>query len=309
MKNFALFLALLLTLALPSNSLMAAKLGQPAAPLQVSEWVKGSPADPTQPGDKIHVVEFWATWCPPCRDSIPHLSEMQQKYKDKVTFIGISDEAADVVKPFVQKMGDKMNYTVALDKNGETSKAYMEAFGVNGIPHAFVVDQTGKLIWHGHPMDNLDGVLDQLIAKKFDPTTLERVQKARETAGKYFQQSAAGQNNEQTKALGNQVLDLGATDAKLLNAFAWTIMTSDQLKDRDLKLALQAAEKAHGLTEGKEGAVVDTYARALFVNGQVDKAIDQQKKAIEMSKEPEQKKKLEATLKEYLAGKPAATPK
>ena len=78
-----------LTLAL---SAVSAELGDPAAPLQIAEWVKGKPVDlAADKGKKIFVVEFWATWCGPCRASIPHLTEMQKKFKDKnVVFIGVS---------------------------------------------------------------------------------------------------------------------------------------------------------------------------------------------------------------------------
>src|SRR5690242_17128293 len=126
----------------------AAELGMAAPALNVAEWVKGNAVDLKEgKGKNIYVLEFWATWCPPCRTSIPHLTELQKKFKDKdVVIIGISDEASGVVKPFVGKMGAKMQYTVAVDKNDKTSAAYMGAFGINGIPHAFVVDKTGAIV-------------------------------------------------------------------------------------------------------------------------------------------------------------------
>ena len=50
-------------------------------------------------------------------------------------------------------MGDQMEYTVAIDKQGQTSKAYMTAYNQNGIPHAFIVDRAGNMVFHAHPMD------------------------------------------------------------------------------------------------------------------------------------------------------------
>src|SRR5512137_372166 len=94
-------------------SAAAAKLGDAAASLIIKEWVKGKAAN-VKDGKNIHVVEFWATWCGPCKVSIPHLTEMQKKFKDRgVIFVGISDEPASKVKPFVQNMGEKMDYVVA----------------------------------------------------------------------------------------------------------------------------------------------------------------------------------------------------
>jgi len=140
----------------------AAKIGDPAAPLKIKEWLKGKPVD-LKNREKIYVVEFWATWCGPCRVSIPHLTELQKKFADKgVVFVGISDEQPSVVKPFVDKMGEKMNYVVACDDERQTYAGYMEAYGRNGIPSAFIVDKEGKVAWAGHPMADLETKLQQL---------------------------------------------------------------------------------------------------------------------------------------------------
>lgn len=130
------------------------KVGDPAPPLKVSEWVKGDAVNLDDvKGKKVVVIEFWATWCPPCRYSIPHLTELQEKYKDRdVLVVGISSEEAETVKSFVEQAGDKMKYHVAVDKDETTWSAYMEASGARGIPHAFIVNKEGKVAWQGHPM-------------------------------------------------------------------------------------------------------------------------------------------------------------
>lgn len=127
---------------------------------------KGQPVDlSTARGSSIVVVEFWATWCPPCRASIPHLTELQQKFKERgVIFVGLSNEPLETVKPFVEKMGDKMNYVVAIDDGNKTSAGYMGVFGVGGIPHAFVVDRSGAISWHDHPMADLDQAIEKALA-------------------------------------------------------------------------------------------------------------------------------------------------
>ncbi len=122
-----------------------------ASPLEGLTWIKGGPVTIT--AGNVYVVEFWATWCGPCRISIPHLTELQKKYKDKgVTFVGISDEPPEVTKPFVEKMGENMDYNVASDTKGDVYGGYMVTFRQDGIPTAFVVDATGKVVWFGHPM-------------------------------------------------------------------------------------------------------------------------------------------------------------
>lgn len=138
------------------------KLGDAASPLAGLTWVKGSPVTIT-PG-KVYVVEFWATWCPPCRRSIPHLTELQEKHADNVVIVGITNEEIGVVKPFVEEKGDEMDYHVAVDTADKAINDYMLAFNRNTIPTAFVVDTEGKIVWVGNPLEDLDTVLDQVVA-------------------------------------------------------------------------------------------------------------------------------------------------
>ena len=111
--------------------------------------------------DKVVVLEFWATWCPPCRESIPHLSKLQEKYGDKIVVIGVSTEGKKDVEKFY-KAQDNMKYRVAIDKKEKTSKTYMGGFGVEGIPHAFIIKE-GKTTWHGHPME-MDKELEKMLS-------------------------------------------------------------------------------------------------------------------------------------------------
>ncbi|MBI1349425.1 redoxin domain-containing protein [bacterium] len=165
----------LATISVISVSLVAwaqeASLGDAAPPLSVSSWVKGEPVDLTaSKGERVYLIEFWGTWCPPCRESIPHLTEVQKKYGERgLVIVGISDEEAETVRPFVAKQGDRMKYTVAIDKEQKTTEAYMGAFGLDSIPSAFLVDRKGKVVWFGHPQDEeLEERLERLFPEKGD---------------------------------------------------------------------------------------------------------------------------------------------
>jgi thiol-disulfide isomerase/thioredoxin len=164
-------------------------VGDDAPKIEVKEFVKGEPVKQFEKG-KVYVVEFWATWCGPCIVSIPHISELQKQHKDKVTVVGVSVWERDQggVKPFVEKMGDKMSYRVAMDdvgqgggNDGKMAKAWMAAAGQQGIPTAFVVNGDGKIAWIGHPMQ-MDKPLAQIVEGKWDLKAAAREHKQAQAA-------------------------------------------------------------------------------------------------------------------------------
>jgi thiol-disulfide isomerase/thioredoxin len=283
-------------------------LGKSAAPLKGLQWIKGGPVEMKK--GSVYVVEFWATWCPPCRTSIPHLTELQHQFKDKgVTIIGVSNEAADVVKPFVEEeTAGKMDYTVAIDPERQVSKGYMEAFGVGGIPHAFIVGKDGNLLWHGHPMAGMDGVLEAVVTGQFDHVAYAKKKAAEERERarvlklyKDYFTTVSTDGNEAAK-IGLQLVD-GPGDAMMLNALAWKILTDVPEDDRDLELARQAAAKAVKLTDEKNPSVLDTYALALYELGKkyVGQAVTYQKRAVELTNDERAQASLKKALERYEA--------
>lgn len=90
---------------------------------------------------KVVLVNFWATWCPPCRKEIPDLEALYKRFKaGGLVILGISDEPATKVKPFVRQ--EKISYPVLLDSGRKVNGLY----SVSGIPMSFVYDRSGKLV-------------------------------------------------------------------------------------------------------------------------------------------------------------------
>lgn len=140
------------------------KVGDKAPALTIDKWLKGEEVKGFEKG-KVYVVEFWATWCPPCVASIPHLTELQKKHKDAV-IIGVAgsergsgNSVEQKLKTFIKDQGTKMEYRVAYESGGKMGQNWLRAAGQNGIPCAFIVDHEGKLAYIGHPM-GMDGALD-----------------------------------------------------------------------------------------------------------------------------------------------------
>jgi peroxiredoxin len=90
---------------------------------------------------KVVLVNFWATWCPPCRKEMPDLNTLYQRFRDQgFVILAISDEDADKVKPFIAERN--ISYPVMLDPGRKVN----ELFQVEGIPKSFVYDREGKLV-------------------------------------------------------------------------------------------------------------------------------------------------------------------
>lgn len=126
--------------------------------LSAVQWVTQNPPGSEELNGNVQVVEFWATWCPPCREQIPHLKSLAKKYADRnVLFIGLSaDQSISDVRAFVEKK--KINYHIAID-NGIGDR-----LGVSGIPTAFIISHEGKIVWSGHPADaRFEDALDSAV--------------------------------------------------------------------------------------------------------------------------------------------------
>lgn len=304
----AAILALAILISVPTGADAASasgKLGQPAASLNGLEWIKGKPVEFKK--GSVYVVEFWATWCPPCRTSIPHLTKLQHEFKDQsVTIIGISNEKADVVKPFVKEKAGTMDYTVAVDPDRKISQGYMGAFNVRGIPHAFIVGKDGNLLWHGHPMDGMDEVLKDILAGDFDSAAYAKKKAAQEKQearlSKLYKDYFTKVANDGDAAKEAGLEFVKDANALMLNSFAWKILTTVSEEARDLDLARQAAAKAVKQTEEKNPSALDTYALATYELGKkyIAQAIKSQKKAVAMAQDNDQMREgLQKSLDRY----------
>jgi peroxiredoxin len=106
---------------------------------------------------KVVLVNFWATWCPPCRKEMPDLQSLYDKFKDQgFVVLAISDEEAAKVAPFISDR--KISYPVMLDPGRKVN----DLFIVDGIPKSFVYDRSGKMVAQSIDMRTRNQFLEML---------------------------------------------------------------------------------------------------------------------------------------------------
>ncbi len=323
--------------ALAAVAASALEVGDPAPTLKgVKQWLNGDAVEPAAGGGKtIHVVEFWATWCGPCRTTIPHLNELHENLKDRgVVFVGVTEEDEETVRRFTDKI--PMRYRIALDTERTTAETWMA--DVEGIPHAFIVGPDGKVAWAGHPMDGLEETLRAMLDGTFDPDQARRqradeqelmgalqagdlakavvvvdrllaadplnFEMAQMKAGLLFQTG----NLEGLKAHYQSLLKAYRDSAEQLNALAWMQVAPSPmpLHARDLGVAWAAARRAAALSERKDAAILDTLALVLFNLGLTDAAIATQTEAVERASNAEEREEVRRALEYFKTAKALA---
>lgn len=156
----------IMVLAAAASVEAAPRVGQPAPAFKVVTTA-GQPVTLDSFRGHVLVVDFFATWCQPCRQSIPHLVEMNRKYgKQGLQILGLSadEDGERVVKAFAGEF--KVNYPLALA--GETVTA---DFGVRSVPVMFIIDKSGKVaeVFRGFSYEtgrSLEQLIKRLLAEK-----------------------------------------------------------------------------------------------------------------------------------------------
>jgi thiol-disulfide isomerase/thioredoxin len=103
-------------------------------------------------------VDFWATWAAPARAAIPHLNELQTKFRDKLVVIGLSNES---VEEMSKMTAPKVVYYVGTDTQART----MNAFQLGALPHSVLIDPTGIVRYEGHSKFLDAAALERLMTK------------------------------------------------------------------------------------------------------------------------------------------------
>lgn len=127
-------------------------LWEEAPDLIVEKWLAEKP----ETEGKCVLIEFWATWCPPCRKSVTFLNHLHRTFGEELVVIGVSDETEEDVRKFTEP---RPEYHLAIDTQHRTK----DVLGVSGIPHIIVIEPGGYVVWEGFPFLKGHELTEQIV--------------------------------------------------------------------------------------------------------------------------------------------------
>ncbi|MGQ7946381.1 TlpA family protein disulfide reductase [Flavobacterium sp. WC2509] len=127
-------------------------LNQQAPKLVVGQWIS---EEPNITG-KFILIDFWATWCAPCKLAIPKLNKLQKEFKDNLIVIGLSHESKSNVK---EQTNPTIEYYSAID----TKKRLETLYEITNIPHCVIINPEGVVVWEGFPFSQEEELTSEVI--------------------------------------------------------------------------------------------------------------------------------------------------
>lgn len=328
MRKFLFAALFCLSATLSSHAL---DLGDPAPAISIDKWITGTPADPTEvDGKTFYLVEVWSVTCPPCVKSIPIMNEIQKKYaKDGLKIVSFTTDSEEDVNKFLKD--HPMEYSSFIDKEGGSIINYMAADNRTTIPHAFLFDREGALVWIGNPLDNLEQRVKQVISGALNKEKAEKVRAAKERLQEAFGgQDVAGmlatlreleqlepENGQYYQVHYRILTDLGAGDEKdvqqLLgdwykgaadspeNLIILSMLAMDQGHPgmRNPQLSLAAAKKAFDIKSDAQLQAGLNLADTYKAIGRIDLAKQTVEKMRSLTSDPEELEMIDGIVKFY----------
>jgi len=190
---------------------------QPMPPFLLSD-LNGKVISTASWRGKVVLLNFWATWCPPCRDEIPEMIELSNRFKDRLQIVGVSmdDAPSDDVREFVKEMG--IDYPIVMGSRTLSQ----EYGGVPALPTSFVVNTDGKIVQKHeglYPIDQYDSEVRSLLGMPVDAKIetfedtgqifLKNAIHAKELPGVDFQGLSEDQKHAALKRLNSEICTCG----------------------------------------------------------------------------------------------------
>ena len=164
-KSKVLFIFLIVVAAIDLIGQSTLKIGEQAPEILIEKWIQNEPQNKSLK-DKYIILDFWATWCKPCLENVPHINELYEKYSgNDILFLHMTNES----KSTAEKVFDRVDFktSVVTDKSNQTHINFGD--GMNGLsyyPMAVLIDDQNIVRWYGSSEKLSEEMIDNLLNNK-----------------------------------------------------------------------------------------------------------------------------------------------
>jgi len=227
-------------------------VGDQAPTIDDVRWVRGEEIGEWSDGH-AYVIDFWATWCPPCIDGLRHMEALHDRLaKEDVHFIAVavwpmsnSKSPEEVLARFPE-----LSYSLAIDRDDATADALLTASRSSGLPTTMIVDRRGRVAWVGPPDDGFDRSLEAIVSGSYDIDTARRADIVRHRAEVFIGQAAKAERSGDFRSAIELIDQAVAVDPDRFSVYRGWQYEIALLRLEDPQTAKKVAE---GLLDSPQG--------------------------------------------------------
>ena len=261
-------------------------IGSVAPRLPVQGWLQGDPIKPAE--GTAYVVELWATWCRPCIEAMPHLSDLAERHADDgvvVIAINVEESDLDTVRGFIEEHSADMLYSIGYDRSEAAQNQWVEAAGLRGLPASFVIGRDQQIAWVGHP-SALEPVVTAVAKNRWSPEEGRRRARDQRLAIPYSERAVTLLATDPDAAyplIRTLLRSVLHEQPEYLHGLAYHVFAAPNVARRDLDVAYDVAARASELLEWNDPAVLETLSKIREKQGRNEDARALQRRAVKTS--------------------------
>jgi thiol-disulfide isomerase/thioredoxin len=267
--------ALLATLCIGVSSVVSAQdavtplfVGDPVPPIPEVSWARGELVSSWTPGH-VYLIDFWATWCPPCVKGLRHLQTLHEQLADRnVHMVAIAIWPTPTSQPpeeLLERFPD-LSYSIAIDIENAAADAFMPPTRSTGLPNTILIDRQGRLAWVGTPGDDLEHALAAVVEGSYDIASARRADVVRHEAENFIGEAAKAERSGDFRTAIDLIEQAIAVDPDRFSVYRGWQYEIALLRLDDGDTAREIANQVLSSSQGEDPYVLYILATRIVTN-------------------------------------------